>query len=230
MPNKLTEKIEGAVDERTYFHRSFLDDPVAVQTDWTPAEKGGSNFKTHKLVTVNQDRMEFRASMIAMLLYLFFLLLGVVCVGHYLLGFLHDKSIMDILGLSHDQNIIGLFVGIIFAGMGGAMLYFGTEPIVFDKRKGFFWKGKKSPDEVVDGKPFECVARLDKIHALQLILEDVKYKDDDGHERSFHSCELNIVLEDGKRINVVDHAILSDLYKDVATLSRFLGKPVWDAT
>jgi hypothetical protein len=40
---------------------------------------------------------------------------------------------------------------------------------------------------------------------------------------------LNLVLEDGNRINVVAHGNECKLRVDTGTLFAFLGKPVWDA-
>ncbi len=60
------------------------------------------------------------------------------------------------------------------------------------------------------------------IHALQLIPNfDLRYR----------SYELNLVMSDGKRLHVVVYADRSPnkLREDVTILSRFLGKPVWDA-
>jgi hypothetical protein len=36
------------------------------------------------------------------------------------------------------------------------------------------------------------------------------------------------VLDDGKRINVIDQAGLEKLREDADTISRFLGRPVWE--
>ena len=38
-----------------------------------------------------------------------------------------------------------------------------------------------------------------------------------------------LVLQDGRRLNVVDHGNREQLRADAATLARFLGKPLWDA-
>ena len=50
-----------------------------------------------------------------------------------------------------------------------------------------------------------------------------------GTDFTYYSYELNLVLVNGQRINAVDHSKLEKLREDAATLSRFLGKPVWDA-
>ena len=66
---------------------------------------------------------------------------------------------------------------------------------------------------------------LSAIHALQLVSEHVR-----GNKSSYWSYELNLVLGDGSRINVVDHGNLDQLRADAQTLAGFLNKPVWDAT
>ena len=50
------------------------------------------------------------------------------------------------------------------------------------------------------------------------------------HTGQNYNYELNLVLKDGERINVVDHGNLKKIQDDANTLSNFLGKPVWDAT
>ena len=61
--------------------------------------------------------------------------------------------------------------------------------------------------------------------ALQLITEQVQ-----GDERAYDSHELNLVLTDGSRVNVVDHAGKEALRTDMARLRELLGCKAWDAT
>ena len=65
---------------------------------------------------------------------------------------------------------------------------------------------------------------LETIHALQLISEWVS--SDDG---GYHSFELNLILKDGGRLNVVDHGGQDRIREDAKVLSDFLNVPVWDA-
>ena len=51
-----------------------------------------------------------------------------------------------------------------------------------------------------------------------------------GSKSSYYSYELNLVLHDGSRINVVDQGNLKRLRSDANAFSQFLDKPVWDAT
>jgi hypothetical protein len=64
---------------------------------------------------------------------------------------------------------------------------------------------------------------LEDIHAIQLLSEYVRRS-----KSSYYSYELNLVLNDGKRLIVVDHGNLTRLQEDAKKLLEFLGKPVWD--
>lgn len=47
---------------------------------------------------------------------------------------------------------------------------------------------------------------------------------------SWRSYELNLVLDDGSRVPVVEYSDRSELSADVERLSALIDKPVWDAT
>jgi hypothetical protein len=219
MIEKLLEKLQNLVRTRSAFDPSQLGDPLALQTNWTPAKGGGSSFRTHKLIEVNPNRLEFRASVGALLFYLIFLLVGV----GVSFGITYSKLSSGRFSWNME-TIMPLLLGLVFASIGGGMFFFGTTPIVFDKREGYFWKGRKDPAELFDKTSLKNLAKLDEIHALQLIAEYCR-----GNKSSFYSYELNLVLQDGQRINVVDHGNPAKLQEDAATLSAFLKKPIWDA-
>ena len=45
----------------------------------------------------------------------------------------------------------------------------------------------------------------------------------------FYSYEINLVLKNGRRVNVADHGDLDSLRADADMLANFLEVPVWDA-
>jgi hypothetical protein len=219
MLTKLFQKLIGMVDRPDPFDPSRFGDPVAGQTSWTPAKRGGANFRTRKLIMVTPHRIEFRASLAAKIFFSSFLLGGMgvaagVCLPHFSTGTFR----------SNPDMLVSLFAGIGFAILGGFLLYFGTAPIVFDKSRGFFCKGRKARDGEFDTNSVKNFAGLEDIHALQLISEHCR-----GGERSYYSYELNLVLRSGRRINVLDHGDCEKLRENAQTLSQFLDKPVWDA-
>lgn len=209
----LLQRIQGLSVDSAPFDPSVIGDEVAQRTEWGPAKGGGASFRTHRLVRVDATRLEFKPTTGALAFYWLFLLVGL----GVLIGF-------SVGGGSHGA-LVPLLVGAVFVVAGGAMLRFGTAPIVFDKRKGSFWKGRTSPYEVQHTSELKHYAPLERVHALQIVSEHCR-----GNKSSYYSYELNLVLDDGSRLNVVDHGNLERLQADARTLSGFLDVPVWDAT
>jgi hypothetical protein len=207
------------VNESTTFDASRFDDPIAMQTQWLPLKSGGSNFRTHKLVHINSNRIEFKASVGAKLFYGIFFLVGF----WVMIAFSYPKIKSGDFGMN-IESLFPLLIGLGFSIAGSVILYFGTIPIVFDKRFKSFWKGRKSPNMVYDKEELKAFIKLEDIHAIQLISEYIS-----GKKSSYYSYELNLVLKDASRINVIDHGNDSTISSNAKVLSRFLDVPVWDA-
>jgi hypothetical protein len=219
MLRKLIEKLQSLGTLKSAFDPSRFGDPIAMQTQWTPAKGGGTNFRTHKLVEVEINRLEFRASTGAKAFFAIFILMGLgAMIAFPLAGSGTAETSFD------DGMLMPMAIGFVFVLAGCGMLYFGSAPIVFDKFRNAFWKGRKGPDDVADRRQLKYCVDLGNIHAIQLISEYCH-----SNKSSYYSYELNLVLKDGNRINVIDHGNLKRLREDAQTLSRFLGKPVWDA-
>jgi hypothetical protein len=217
MLKKLKQKLQSMAAEIKKYDPSGFGDPIAMQTEWTSSMGGPS---ADKLVKVSSARLEFRASLAGKLVFLFFTLTGL----GIMIGFTIYKLSRG--GLSFDKDtIVPLLIGLAFTLAGSLMLYAITAPAVFDKRNGFFWKGRKAPDEVSDRKTIKHCAKLDDIHALQLI----SYLCSGPKTRSHYRYELNLVLKDAKRIYLVLDDKKDKVREDARTLSQFLDKPVWDA-
>ena len=197
--------------------KAGFNDPLALTIEWTPATRGGTNFRTHRLVEIDFSRVEFKAATAAKLFYSFFFGMGLF-VG---IGFAFQNNIVENFSV---QTIAPILFSLIFVLVGGLLYYFGTAPIVFDKGVGYFWKGRKSPQDSPEAGTIKKLALLEDIHAIQLLSEYVR-----GSKSSYYSYELNLVLNDGKRITVIDHGNLKRLREDAQKLALFLGKPVWDA-
>lgn len=197
------------------FDPAGLNDAIANQTNWRPAKVASASFCTHRLVAVHSERREFYATVGAQLFYGLFFAIGLLM----LLGF----ASFSVFSFSADF-LIPLFVGLTFTLAGAGMFYWGSTPIVFDYASGFFWKGRQAPTAFAEQNIAKQFARLDRIHALQLLS---KYNRSNKH--SYWSYQLNLVLQDGQRINVLNHGNKQRLQSDAAELAAFLGKTVWDA-
>ena len=63
-----------------------------------------------------------------------------------------------------------------------------------------------------------------EIHSIQLLDEEVR----NLREQMFWSYELNLVLGDGKRINLIDHRGQREIRWDAGDLPRMMDIPIWD--
>ena len=222
MLKELIQSVKKLVQHQKEIDPSIFGDPIAERTAWTPAKTGGGNFCSHRLVEKSLHRVEFRATVGLKLFMLLFVVVGLGVMIGFSISLLSKDTIT--LGV---ETIMPMLFGLLFAGLGGGAYYYFTMPIVFDKHSGHFWRGRKDPGVVLDKNSIKTWTQLGQIHSLQIISE---YCTSSGKNRSsYYSYELNLVLSDGKRINVVDHGNLGKLQEDANTLSKFLGKPVWDA-
>jgi hypothetical protein len=198
---------------------SAFNDPLALETEWTPLKSGGANFKTAGLHRVSVSRWEFRSSLGLKLFSAVFVVLGLaVCIVAVNKHWPASGS-----GWDRELFLIG-GVGLLFTLAGSWMAYAGSVPAVFDKNHGYFVKSRKKPEHLVNPTTLKSYSELKRVHALQLLAEHCK-----GDKSSYFSYELNLVLDDGSRINVIDHGNLQAVRQDAAALAEFLGKPVWDS-
>ena len=219
MFREIIKKLRKLVNNRESFDPLDFNDPIALEIPWAPLKGGGSNFCTHKLIAINQQRMEFRSTLGAKLFYLIFLAVGVIAlIGFSAVMFSSKES------FTFSKVIIPLFIGSVFTAVGGVMFYFGTMPIVFDKSIGYYWKGKKSPLQIYNKEKVKNLAKLDEVYAMQLISEYCHTKNS-----SYYSYELNLILKDKRRINIVDHGNKKKIREDARVLAGFLERPIWDA-
>jgi len=207
---------------RKEFDTSVISDPLARQVSWIPVNPGGFSITTHNLKVISPLRAEFRVSpymwinvaigVIGMLS----AVAAAVLVGFGKMG----KGFPLATFMSTGSILVLAVMAVILAGIFRPMF----KPVIFDKSIGYCWKGKKPEDPVFDRSISNDCIELRSIHAIQLIPEYCS-----SNENFYTSYELNLVLDDAKRINIIDHGNKNKIRRDAAGLSQFLGKPVWDA-
>ena len=104
-----------------------------------------------------------------------------------------------------------LFIGLPFVGIGGWVVW--PTKVLFDRARA---------SVTLQGR----VVPFSTIVALQLLTERV----DGGDSADFNSHELNLVLRDGTRLNLVDHAGKEVLRDDLGRLRALVGCKAWDAS
>ena len=199
MLKKLVHKF---ITPRSKFDPSIFNDPIAIATGWNSATdlNISANFSTHRLIKVGASRMEFRVSYISLLLYVAFIISGI---GTIFIFF--DRG-----------PVYAVALGLLFILLGCYFLFHNTVPIIFDKQKGFFWKGRKEPGDSF-GRDHQNFYKFEGVHALQLI-----------YPKDSENYQLNLVLKDSERLNILNHENKTRIINDATTLSVFLQIPVWN--
>lgn len=193
----------------------FTEPSIKKRVDISPLKPGGSNFKTHALIEQSSSKLYYRPSLGGAAFGFTFFAIGL---GFTIFNLSFDKGLMQDPSLF---NFFGLAFGLLFAFVGGFMLYYLYKPRVFDKQSGYYYKGYNfRPNE----KQLKHQFRLHEIIAVQIIGETIR-----GKDGSYGSFELNLVLNDGTRQNVVDHGNLKSIIDDAHCLSEFLNVPIWHA-
>jgi hypothetical protein len=220
MFEKLKEMVGRRRSSSACIDASIFGDPLALETSWHPAAPGGASFGTHRLKQTSALRVEFAPTAAWKLFSLAFFV-----AGSGVLVFHLNRFDLDSIVLSNGRTYAPLIIGTVFSLVGFGMWWFGSTPRVFDRARAMFWRGRRQPAMMSSGGHKGPWTPLSAIYALQLISEYVS-----GDKNSYYSYELNLVLADGNRINVVDHGNLEHLRADAQTLARFLDRPIWDAT
>jgi hypothetical protein len=207
------------------YDTSRFNDPIADKTKWGPAMPGGANYRTRKLIQVNDNRIEFRSGCTRKLFGIIFIFLGLVVGGLFAMLLVVDE-------FRTLATYFAVAAGLLFVVIGIVINRIGNIPIVFDKESGYYWHSRKDPKNVVNLHDFKNLYPLDQIHAIQLIAERMSGSSTSStgsySSGSYSSFEINLVLKDANRVNVIDHGDLKQIYIDAEQLSLFLNIPVWN--
>jgi hypothetical protein len=209
--------LSGLFKQQVPLDPAVFGDPLAIATQWTPLVRGGMNFCSHRLLKRGPASMEFKTTLGLKLFCIVFFVMGA------LFAFCPMGAICKQYGGFHVSMLMSPLFGLVFCAVGFFLYYGASAPIVFDMNRNSFTKGRRQPGETVR-KISGVFADLSRVKALQVLSEYCR-----GNKSSYYSYELNLVLDDASRLNVVDHGNLKALREDARTLGQFLGVSVWDA-
>ena len=201
-----------------------FDDELAMRTQWSPVVKGGSHVGTHDLKEVSPDRLVFTPTPTSQLSVWTMLGIGIAIPVAALLN-MNEGVQLD------DDNFIAAAAICIFASgffvAAGLIMRNGIgRSHTFDRRSGKYWNTRKEP--VSPARGADKAVSLDQIYALQIIEEHFPATQ---KQRRYNSYELNLVLDDASRINIIDHTEANQVRSEAGKLARFLGDiPLWDAS
>ena len=197
----------------------FMEDPLAKATQWTPLAKGGANFTTHIMDHSHPTKIRFKPSIG---LYLF--TLAFIGGSIYMLVAFENQLLTYGKWPNSLEDYLQTFGPFVFVGFTILLIVKLMETIVFDKKRGIYWKGISKPSIRNRSSGSSKFTRLHRIHAIQIIAELC-----DGDDSSdYYSYELNLILKNAKRLQVIDHGNLQNIRSDGYELARFLGVPIWE--
>ena len=212
LPKKNNQKVIKGNHSNSTDYKEELKSIVST----SPLIYGGASFKTNVLIESSSSKLVYKPTIGTAIFCFIFLAVG--------LGVLYFNTIHLFNADSSIKNFNWFLIifGLIFSTAGGVMFYKFYKPRVFDKQLGIYYKAYRP--NISHHRNSINVIPLKSISALQIIGEHVKR--DKGSYKSF---ELNLVLSDGSRKNVVDHGNLKSIINDAEILSSFLNIPIWHA-
>jgi hypothetical protein len=196
---------------------------MALQTGWLPLSPGGSRHTTNCLREIAPQVLSFQPTAYSRYQSLVHLLSLLFFGNTLIVSLLPNELNID----RHDEWwVISALVQI--------LLGYGVTLILLNRS--FIVDGNAA--QVRLGLPrlewLNQFPRLQKllcrsvpfseIHSIQLLNEEVR----SIREQMFWSYELNLVLRDGKRINLIDHRNQREICWDAGDLSRMMDVPIWD--
>lgn len=197
-----------------------FNDPLAAQTEWSQKLKGQVMFRTHKRKADGGGDILYHSTILFRIMTAAAILLG---------GGLFALALPD-----PNLRVFAVLFGVVTLA-GFYMLVFKLGPIGFHSGEREFRRG---------WGPTRLVVPFDRIHALQLLTKVARDQSSDqqrggpggatihlGRSRATRyvtSHELNLVLDDGQRENVLTFQDSGEALKDAETIAALVGVPVWN--
>jgi hypothetical protein len=171
--------------------------------DWTPLRSGGALFRTHHAVQ-DEQRFELVPSSGAR-----GLIVGVALLGAAMLvgGFVGYRVRAD-MGLL----VVGAAMFVVCEVLAILLRRLLEHSHLFDRASGRYRWTRRPAGEL----------SLVDVRGLQVLRKRVN-----GPESDYDCDELNLVLLDGRRVNVLDHGEPESLRRDAEALARWLSVPLW---
>lgn len=225
--DKLNEVMNNLAENVKPFDPGELGDAVAMNTSWQPLVKDGFKGHSHSIREMTADRLQTKTVARMFLVPFLIIFIGIVLLLIALTGsgvdFLTDFLTIDLKKNNLFQYIV-IAAAVFMLAKGLNKLRLLTKTVNFDRSVGYYWRGKPGLDSREVKKRNEWCTLAD-IHALQIIEERIYVDKSTGYS----SYELNLVLKNSERLNVMDHSDLLNLRRDAKKISEFLNVPVWDS-
>ncbi len=200
----------------------FTKDPVAQKIEWTPLKKWWVPYRNYILQEKDLWKLIFEPSFIKKIAPMMLIILWLIYFPYndIYFSFIINKNINILI---EKGNYITILLSVFLILIWLYKLY-NLKLLVFDKQLGYYYKKNIKDFWFMNHMNDENSVFLKNVYAIQIIDEFINNKN------PFYSYELNLVMKDYTRINVIDHGDLINLKKDAKQLSEYLHVPLWDMT
>lgn len=211
---KLKKHAEHAIKKMADDNIDFdlFNDDFSKEIDWYPLKPGGANFQTHKIVKTEGMKYAVEKTAGYKVFCGIFILIGLAVFGFGVYGHLFNLRNTPGLGIG--------IAGLLFTVVGIVMLKFSDKNYIFN--------GSRSRIEMKNESPIQ----FSQVHAIQILSERIRSTSSSRSRRrhTYRSYELNLVLKDKRRINIMDHGNREALVQDANKISSLMNVPIWDGT
>lgn len=180
-----------------------FDDPFAKEIDWYPIARNRANFKTHSLIQVKSMIYRFQATTKLKLMSCIPILIGIVPIFMAYKNFKGTNELGDIVFLIGFSSIMAFTAFFLMRRSKQVYTFNGRLQRVTNNDKHL---------------PFS------QIYAIQLLKKYISGKN------SYDCFELNLVLKNKERINIIAHADADAIRSDANKIAGFLNIPLWDGS
>ena len=179
-----------------------------------PVKKGGTNFTARRLKTLPDGTLVFCPTLLNWFVSSIFILFTIP----FLFPFFTLRTMPEL-----GARLFLIFILLFFWGVGFFLLRHLLLKPRFDFERRAYFRSITAPRYGDSGERKKDYTPFSQIIGLQLLTEECR-----GSKGSrFLSHELNLVLEDGKRINIIDHGGWENIKKDAEELAEKLDLPLW---
>jgi len=193
--------------------RSTLDIPIDIE--WTPLGKKGEHFKSLELKQINSNRIELRKTKLRIV---FSGVLTFIGISLFLFGFHYfDENKLS------NLSVMGSMILGIPLTLAGIYYFIFPKNSTFDRRYDWYWVGKNNLSRAKEVSRLKKAMRLSNVAAIQVLTESYNYDD----QNSYVIWEINLVSENGRRLNVIDIGDKTSILKEAKKLADFLNVPIW---
>jgi uncharacterized membrane protein YfcA len=209
--------------ETRQYDPSVIGDPIALVTGWGATNRGWVYSIAHprrhivrKSDSVLEVRQNVRKSLPVALVFfglLLFLVSSFIALGSH---------------ASVPAPLITLSLGLVVVFVGLRISSHSSRPVILmDKLEGLAREIRPTKTKTT---PRTKEHPISEIHAVQLIDKLGRISGGKSGPRYILGWEVNLVLRNGSRLNILDSKSLSSSRSCAKELSKFLGIPVWESS